>query len=86
MLSKQPEDFPSRRALTWPRRSGTVSKWLLPGLKPHRASAPVLVRRYGTYFALIPFEAKAGQVYKTEWVEQGEWQQVPALKLVSGPK
>ena len=45
-----------------------------------------VMRRYGEYFALIPFESKAGQVYETEWVEQGEAQQVPALKLVSGPK
>ena len=45
-----------------------------------------VMRRYDRYFAVIPFEGKAGQVYETEWVEQGEAQQVPALKLVSGPK
>ncbi len=45
-----------------------------------------VMRRYDRYFAVIPFQGKAGQVYETEWVEQGEAQQVPALKLVSGPK
>lgn len=45
-----------------------------------------VMRRYDQYFAVIPFQGKAGQVYETEWVEQGEAQQVPALKLVSGPK
>ena len=45
-----------------------------------------LLQRFQTYYAIIPVDGKGGQVYETEWVEEGGAHQVPALKLVTGPR
>ncbi len=45
-----------------------------------------IMQRFETYYAIIPVDGKGGQVYETEWVEQGGAHQVPTLKLVTGPQ